>query len=125
MAGALLDQSHECGLFDITFLSDAEIPAAYQRMLDEFQPDLIGVSARSTEWDTAATIIRMGSPGAPIVVGGPHATIAPEEVIAHERVDMVVRGEGEEAIVDLVNRMAAGRELADMPNLWLKQEGAI
>ncbi|MHB0866600.1 MAG: B12-binding domain-containing radical SAM protein [Thermoleophilia bacterium] len=125
LSGALFDQGHECGLFDITFLSDAEIPAAYQRMLDEFQPDLIGVSARSTEWNTAAAIIRMGSPGAPIVVGGPHATIAPEEVIAEERVDMLVRGEGEEAIVDLANRMAAGRELADMPNLWLKRDGVI
>lgn len=123
LAGTLERAGHDSRLFDITFLEDAGVPAAYRRALDEYQPDLIGVSCRSTEWETAQAILRMADARVPVVVGGPHATIAPDEVIADERVDMLVRGEGEEAILDLLDRLGSGSSLADMPNLWVKQDG--
>lgn len=120
LAGTLIREGHKPRLFDITFMKDHEIEDAYRRELEEFQPDLIGVSCRSTEWETAQSIIRMADSKVPIVVGGPHATIAPEEVIQDEKVDMLVRGEGEEAIVDLLDRLESGDELGDMANLWYK-----
>jgi len=94
-------------------------------MLESYQPDLIGVSCRSTEWETAQAILRMADTGVPVVVGGPHATIAPEEVMEDERVDMLVRGEGEESLIDLIDRIQSGAELTDMPNLWIKQDGDV
>ncbi|GBE57393.1 (Dimethylallyl)adenosine tRNA methylthiotransferase MiaB [bacterium BMS3Abin01] len=125
LAGTLKRQGHDSRLFDITFMEDAEVEASYSRVLSEYRPDLIGVSSRSTEWPTAVSILRMADVDVPVVVGGPHATIAPEEVIADERVDMLIRGEGEEAIIDLVDRLEAGSDLSDMPNLWVKQDGEI
>lgn len=125
LAGTLKRQGHDSRLFDITFMEDAEVEASYSRVLSEYRPDLIGVSSRSTEWPTAVSLLRMADVDVPVVVGGPHATIAPEEVIADERVDMLIRGEGEEAIIDLVDRLEAGSDLSDMPNLWVKQDGEI
>lgn len=125
LAGTLEREGHGCRLLDITFLQDHEVAAAYRRALKEYKPDLIGVSCRSTEWETARAILRMADPGVPVIAGGPHPTIAPEEVIADERVDMLVRGEGEESVIDLINRMESGAGLSDMPNLWIKQDGEV
>ena len=125
LAGTLEREGHSCRLLDITFLEDYEVAGVYQRLLEEYRPDMIGVSCRSTEWETAQAILRMADPGVPVVAGGPHPTIAPEEGLADERVDMLVRGEGEESIIDLINRMESGVNLTDMPNLWVKQDGKI
>ena len=125
LAGTLDREGHDCRIFDITFLDDGEVPARYRRTLEDYRPDLIGVSCRSTEWETAKQILQMEAVSVPVVVGGPHATIAPEEVIACDRVDMLVRGEGEEAIIDLLSRLETGGDLTTMPNLWVKSDGQV
>lgn len=125
LAGTLKRAGHDSRVFDITFLEDSEVAAAFQRTLDDYQPDLVGVSSRSTEWETASGILAMADIDVPVVAGGPHATIAPEEVIADDHVDMLVRGEGEEAIIDLIKRLEDGLDLKDMPNLWIKSNGEI
>lgn len=125
LAGTLEREGHDCRILDITFLEDHEVADAYRSALEEYKPDLVGISCRSTEWETAQSMLRMADPGVPVIAGGPHPTIAPEEVIADERVDMLVRGEGEETIIDLIQRIEGGVSLTDMPNLWIKQDGQI
>ena len=59
------------------------------------------------------------------VFGGPHATFFPE-MIEEDGVDVVCRGEGEEAMVELCDRLEAGRPVDEVENLWVKREdGAI
>lgn len=123
LAGTLAREGHDCRLFDITFLEDSRIAPEYRRLLEDYRPDIIGVSCRTTEWDTARMILRLAEPGIPVVAGGPHVTVNPEEMIADERVDMLIQGEGEDALVDLVKRLESGTDLTDMPNLWLKRDG--
>lgn len=50
-----------------------------------------------------ANRIRIVNPKARIVFGGWHATAIPYDVIREECVDQVVTGEGEQAVVDIVN----------------------
>ena len=58
------------------------------------------------------------------VFGGPHPTYFPE-FIEEPGVDAVCLGEGEGAIVDLVEAIAAGRPLTGIQNWWLKRDGHI
>jgi anaerobic magnesium-protoporphyrin IX monomethyl ester cyclase len=58
------------------------------------------------------------------VFGGPHATFFPQ-LVAEEAVDAVCLGEGEGAAVDLADALAAGRDYARIPNLWVKRGGDI
>ncbi len=58
------------------------------------------------------------------VFGGPHATFFPE-MIQEEGVDVVCRGEGEYAMLELCDRLEAGHGFADVANLYVKQEGRI
>jgi len=59
----------------------------------------------------------------PVVWGGIHATSLPEKSI--ECADMVVLGEGDRVLPEIVERMAQGLDVSGTANLWLKKDGAI
>jgi radical SAM superfamily enzyme YgiQ (UPF0313 family) len=82
------------------------------------EPLWIGLSVISsflleTAEEVSDTIRRHSK--APLVWGGVIASLLPERCLAH--CDYVVRGEGEAAAVDFSQRLAAGADVADMPNL--------
>ena len=58
------------------------------------------------------------------VFGGPHPTFFPE-MIEEEGVDVICRGEGEEAIVELINRIDKGEDYSNTENFWIKKDGRI
>ncbi len=53
-----------------------------------------------------ARYVRMQNPSCPIVWGGVHPTLLPEQTANNDYVDIVVRGEGELIIKDLANSIA-------------------
>jgi radical SAM superfamily enzyme YgiQ (UPF0313 family) len=59
---------------------------------------------------------------APIICGGPHPTYLPEEVIRDPGINMVCVGEGEHALLDVLERMENGGDLSSIPNIWAKNE---
>ncbi len=58
------------------------------------------------------------------VFGGPHATFFPE-IIEQEGVDLVCRGEGEDAMVELMERLQGGDDITEVLNFWVKKDGEI
>jgi anaerobic magnesium-protoporphyrin IX monomethyl ester cyclase len=56
--------------------------------------------------------------------GGPHATFFPE-MIETDGVDMICRGEGEDAIVDLADTLRHGGDYSRIHNLWVKSGDSI
>lgn len=59
----------------------------------------------------------------PIVYGGVHATISPEDCIKVS--DIVCVGEGEETILDLVNVIDKKKQITKIKNLWIKKGNKI
>jgi anaerobic magnesium-protoporphyrin IX monomethyl ester cyclase len=60
----------------------------------------------------------------PIILGGAHPTFFPE-VIADPDIDLICRGEGEHALLELLNRLDQGKNFFDINNLWVKDDGRI
>ena len=60
---------------------------------------------------------------APLVWGGIHASLLPEQAAAHELADYVVEGEGENALAELARRLASGADTAGIPGVWFKRDG--
>jgi anaerobic magnesium-protoporphyrin IX monomethyl ester cyclase len=58
------------------------------------------------------------------LIGGPHATFFPE-VLESEGVDVICRGEGEDAIVDFANALESGSDYSHIQNLWVKNGSEI
>ncbi len=59
----------------------------------------------------------------PIVWGGVHPTVAPEECTRHA--DYVVVGEGEDAIVELAAALEAGKDPSDIQSLWGRRNNEV
>lgn len=78
-------------------------------------PEIIAISSMSRGSTRAKDLIAMLRPLArPIVWGGVHPTLFPEDCIGHA--DIVCRGEGEGFMLELVERVASGGDLSGIPN---------
>jgi len=99
-----------------------------QQKIEGEQVDLIGISTFSDDWPFALFLIRhihSKFTNIPIIVGGIHATAAPEEVIKHPEIAMLCVGEGEMPLVELLNSIDKGKLNLSIKNLWIKHEGEI
>jgi anaerobic magnesium-protoporphyrin IX monomethyl ester cyclase len=61
----------------------------------------------------------------PVVWGGVHPTLLPEQTLAHPDIDIVVQGEGEETFAELVRALEEGTPLEQVCGIWFKQGGKI
>jgi anaerobic magnesium-protoporphyrin IX monomethyl ester cyclase len=104
-------------------------PAEIDRLVELMRArnvGLVGISARIGALMPLAielTAILRERLGVPIVWGGAHVTMAPEECIDHA--DFLVLGEGEAALTDLATRFFAGEPTHDVPNTWLRTDGEV
>ena len=92
--------------------------------------DVIGISCMfSTLWPLThrvAEAVRAGFPGALLVLGGEHGTAVPEHVLATSPFDVVVLGEGEDTLVELLRARAAGRPLGEVKGIAFRHgEGVV
>ncbi len=88
--------------------------------------DLVGVSLLTNNFHRAAFLtgeIRRAGIRVPILWGGTHPTVAPEESLA--LADAVCIGEGEEPLLQLVERMDAGHDPAGIAGFWFAAGGAF
>lgn len=73
----------------------------------------------------ASQLIHEHYSGIPVVWGGMHVTMLPEQSLRHPQVDMVIRGDGEWAMRDLVRVLAAKKPLDTVGGLLWKRNGEI
>lgn len=96
------------------------------------RPDLVGFSCMTglhSEALRLAISIKKHHPKLPIILGGPHPTFFPE-IVEHPAVDAICRGEGEYALIELLNAMRQGwekglPEIRGIRNLYVKADGVV
>jgi len=82
--------------------------------------DIIGISTITSTAPRAYQLAtKFSEKGIPIVLGGPHPTFLPEEGLKYA--DYVVRGEGEETVVELVEHLTSGLALNNIKGLSYKE----
>jgi len=87
----------------------AKDPHSIEHYLNKLKPDLVGISITySIEHNESLELARKAKQaGASVVVGGYHATGLAEELAFDPNIDFVVRGEGEETLLELVQKGTA------------------
>ncbi|MFH0907060.1 MAG: radical SAM protein, partial [bacterium] len=96
----------------------------------ELKPDLIAFSSftGNYRWCLNITHAIKNISNIPIVFGGVHPTAVPEKVLSNDFIDFVIVGEGEFAMLDLIEHLFQGKpinELFDVPNICFKHENRI
>lgn len=94
--------------------------------VERLRPRLIGLTVNSytlelVEQYAAQLVARR----IPVIVGGPHASLAPVDVFSRcPSVQYVARGEGEVLFPELVRRIRRDESLLGLPGLCMRGEGA-
>jgi len=89
----------------------------------QFQPEIVAVSCLTTDFQFSLTLVRTVKQKNPAVIsiyGGIHPTIAPDKVINAPEVDYVCVGEGEEALVELLEKISNHESTENIKNIWSK-----
>lgn len=94
----------------------------------EFSPDIVGFSVltgyQKRYLQLGRTLKQNLTPKPVIVFGGPHATFFPE-VVMEDGVDIVCRGEGEGALLDILDAIDSGKDFEGINNSVIKRDGKL
>ena len=95
--------------------------------LQDYNPDLIGFSSTTRTYDWCCNVAEYVKEhlDVPIIIGGLHPSFVPERVIENKSFDMLCVGEGEHALLELLNSMEKGSIDYSIKNLWFKKNGNI
>src|SRR6266545_5342443 len=124
LSAVLKRGGHETSLVHIT--QEPSEDEFRERVRSE-RPDLVAFSSithyarRLRKWTTWAH----EASGAPVVVGGVHATYAPEEVSSHPHVHFTCVGEGEEALLELCDTLERGHDATNVASFWARRNGDV
>jgi radical SAM superfamily enzyme YgiQ (UPF0313 family) len=115
---------HELVLFDM--MAERARPDAVDAVLKSFSPDLVAIHAMTFQascMHALAARVKAWDPQCTVAVGGPHASAAPELVVADDNIDVAGVGEGEVTFLELVDRIEAGEDLAGTAGAVVKRDG--
>jgi len=102
IAAYIEDVVDEVNIIDLE-MEPKPIQKTVEKYLDELKPDLVGISMSATEHSEGLEIAKLAKKrGIVTVLGGYHPTAIPDELLSHSQVDIVVRGEGEQTMHELV-----------------------
>jgi radical SAM superfamily enzyme YgiQ (UPF0313 family) len=119
LAASLRAGGHEVAVLDASAPHAPHDHAEIAARLAAWRPDLVGLHLKTLHVQPAYALARRLADQFTLVAGGPHATIVPDEPL-HHGFDYVVRGEGEDALVELADAIAGTRAPADIAGLtWI------
>lgn len=91
---------------------------------DVFTADYVGISTITSTAIRAYELADMArAKGILTIMGGPHVSFMPAEALEH--CDYVIRGEGEDSIVELLKALDTGSSPESIKGLSYKQNGAV
>jgi len=96
--------------------------------IQEFQPDLVAFSVLTNLYPwvcQTAKLVKGIVPRVSIIAGGLHPTMFPEVVLQNPDIDFICQGEGEDALVELVEALERGETEFPIDNIWYKKEDRV
>jgi len=124
LAASLRQGGHQVALLDASAPFAPHDGAAIEEHIAAFAPDLVGLHLKTLHVQPAYALAGRLAARWPLVAGGPHATVCPDEPFAHG-FDFVVRGEGEEVLVELADAVDRQREMADIAGLSYRSKTSL
>lgn len=153
LSACLKKNSHEVRLFDLTFMvsnnkdnemrernqtakrvdlekyigtvPQIDIKQSLKNEILNFQPDIIGITLVQNNYWTSIDLLQeiRKISTATIIGGGVFASVVPELLLNSKLIDIIVIGEGELALKELVERIENKKDFSDIKNIaFLKDE---
>ena len=128
ISASLKNEGHQVKLLFIPdLLENVEKPLPYKDMESAIDfvhgSDFIGISSYSENFVKTAELVDKikKTHDTPVIWGGWHASIMPDQCLQHA--DYVCVGEGEEAMVELVGKLDRGEKIENVKNIAVRSNG--
>lgn len=121
---------HEVVIADLV-LKRNTLKSSIKTIIEDYQPDVVGLSAMTFQFDTAqkiAAFIKSLHGGVKIAVGGYHATLMYEEFASSNEAghfDYIIRGEGETTFREMLDAIEGKQRWEDIPGLSYRKNGSF
>jgi radical SAM superfamily enzyme YgiQ (UPF0313 family) len=125
IATPLLQAGYEVRIIDSTITPDYK-----KEVLREIKDALcLGISVVTGPMirDTVdvAKAVKSADPGFPVILGGWHPSLLPHQTLEAPYVDIVVRGQGEESMLAVAERLGDNAPLDDVPGIGFRRDGKL
>ena len=121
----------EVRVIDLVF-HNRDITRLLQQLMEEFKPEIVGLSAMSFQFASACRVSRICrniNPHVLVALGGYHASLMHQEISSGSEADLfdfLVRGEGEVNFPALVGELISGRkDFGRIPGLSFRKDGTF
>ncbi len=108
--------------------AEGQGPAGALQAVRDSQPDVVFLDSSSTSLDQDLALARSvrAELGVPVAILGSQVTYTPGEIFEDQAVDLVVRGEPEYTVRDVVRALDAGKSLQGIAGTsWQRAEGEV
>jgi radical SAM superfamily enzyme YgiQ (UPF0313 family) len=95
----------------------------FLKEVEDYNPDLLGLSATEDMFELGIELLKQTRHLKILTIaGGVFPTFAPKLVLSFPEIDIVCKGEGENALVELCNRIDTNKNFDDIKSLWIKKK---
>ncbi len=126
MAAVLRSHGHKCTYYLASASVESEI-VTLKKKIDDFNPDVIGFTAITSQFEYVKRLagqIKKFFSGI-VICGGVHPTLEPDCLEESPQLDSICTGEGEYALLDLLNALSNGTDIYSTSGFWFKRNGRI
>ncbi len=126
LAAVLKQYNYDVLIYDAD-LEDSDYRGLISK-LKKKQPEIIGITSTSFTFLQAKNTARIAKkilPESKIIVGGPHVSIYPKEVLSNKEFDIAVLGEGEQTIIELIEKIEANQDLKDIKGIAYRKDKMV
>ncbi|MGC9330149.1 MAG: B12-binding domain-containing radical SAM protein, partial [Candidatus Hinthialibacter sp.] len=122
---AYLEKNSSC---EVEILDTILDHLSYEEIEEEIRrrkPDLVGIQAMTftlIDATLTAQAVKRVDPSIPVVFGGPHVFIYPQETLKIREVDYIVVGEGEVTFTHLAQALEEERDLSTIPGIGYRDK---
>lgn len=129
-------EGHEVKVLDLCFSSNP--PKDIEETIRHWQPEVIGVSIRNIDNSVGYNTLfllketkhQITDPlkklfDGPIIIGGPSVGINGREMLGYLDLNYAIRGDGEAAFVEFINRQSRGLPFDGMAGLVIRKGGEV
>ncbi|MES1260157.1 MAG: cobalamin B12-binding domain-containing protein, partial [Acidobacteriota bacterium] len=116
--------------YQVRILDSTITPNFQKRVIEEMRDALCLAVSLVTgpmirETVQVARAVKAIYPDKPVILGGWHPSLLPDQTLAAGYVDVVVRGQGEDAMPEVARRIEAGDGMEGIPGVGYKRDGRL
>jgi anaerobic magnesium-protoporphyrin IX monomethyl ester cyclase len=113
-------------MVDLLANPDHEFWAELERRILSPKPDVVGITCNSGNMDTVRLLVkRLKTFQVPVILGGSHPTVLPEQSIRYSGADLVAIGEGELTLARVMDYLSGNGEPSMIPSLAWKRNAKV